>query len=208
ERAVAGTRARSGADPGRDGGARRAPDGRRDEIVWRSGRLELRLRRSPDGPVMLTRLVAGSVETHFAHPVPLVEVLVVGDAGAGDPGAGSVARLAGTAVGAALRYVAHSVSADGARLEIVSATPDGIRAAVTLEGRDGAIRSGAVVTNGSASPVDVVAVSSWAAPLGVRLDKGRAADPAADWELLEGSVAGGHAAGWSARSLRGPGLLA
>ncbi|ALD11718.1 hypothetical protein [Clavibacter capsici] len=208
ERPVAGTRARAGADPGRAGGARRSPDGRRDEIVWRSGRLELRLRRSPDGPVMLTRLVAGSVETHFAHPVPLVEVLVAGDTGAGDLGAGSAARLAGTAVGAALRYVGHSVSADGARLEVVSATPDGIRAAVTLEGRDGAIRSGAVVTNDGASPVDVVAVSSWAAPLGVRLDKGAAADPAADWELLEGRVAGGHAAGWSARSLRDPGLLA
>ncbi|WP_440696030.1 hypothetical protein [Clavibacter nebraskensis] len=203
DRPVAGSRARAGADAARVGGPGRAPDGRRDEIVWRSGRLELRFRRSPDRPVMLTRLVAGSVETHFAHPVPLVEVLVAGEAGAGSPG-----RLAGSALGAELRYVTHSVSADGARLEIVSATPDGIRAAVTLEGRDGAFRSGAVVTNGTASPVDVVAVSSWAAPLGVRLDKGPAADPAADWELLEGRVAGGRAAGWSTRALRGPDLLA
>ncbi|MFT2752836.1 hypothetical protein [Clavibacter sp. Sh2088] len=208
DRPVAGSRARAGADAARVAGPGRAPDGRRDEIVWRSGRLELRFRRSPDRPVMLTRLVAGSVETHFAHPVPLVEVLVAGDTGAGDPGAGSPGRLAGSVVGAELRYVTHSVSADGARLEIVAATPDGIRAAVTLEGRDGAFRSSAVVTNGTASPVDVVAVSSWAAPLGVRLDKGQAADLAADWELLEGRVAGGRAAGWSARALRGPDLLA
>ncbi|WP_445443011.1 hypothetical protein [Clavibacter sp. km1a] len=174
------------------GRARRAgtaPDDRRDDLVWRSGRLELRFRRSADRPVMLTRLVAGSVETHFAHPVPLVEVLMSGGDRDGSAGAD-------------LRYVAHSVSADGATLEIVSATADGIRAAVTLHGRDGAVRSSAVVTNGTGAPVLLAAVTSWDVPLGVRLDKGDVADPAADWELLAGRVEGTGGARWSVRALR------
>ncbi|OUE24239.1 hypothetical protein [Clavibacter michiganensis] len=181
---------------------RPAPDGRRDDLVWRSGRLELRFRRSADGPVALTRLVAGSVETHFAHPVPLVEVLAVRR----DRPTG-VDRLVPAAVGAELRYVAHSVSADGTTIEIVSETPRGIRAAVTLHGRDGAFRSSAVVSNGTGGPVPIAVITSWAAPLGVRLDKGDAPDPAADWDLVEGRVAPGAGAVWSTLPLRSRELL-
>ncbi|WP_199688913.1 hypothetical protein, partial [Clavibacter lycopersici] len=174
-------------DRRRPAARRPAPEASVDDLVWRSGRLELRFRRSADGPVMLTRLVAGSVETHVAHPVPLVEVLTD--------------RLTPTAIGGQLRYVAHSVSADGTTLEIVSETPRGIRAAVTLHGRDGAFRSSAVVSNGTGEPVPVAVVTSWAAPLGVRLDKGDAADPAADWELIAGRAAPGGGAVWSTRPL-------
>jgi hypothetical protein len=181
---------------------RPAPDGRRDDLVWRSGRLELRFRRSSDGPVALTRLVAGSVETHFAHPVPLVEVLT----DRCDHGTGT-AHLLPTAIGAELRYAGHSVSADGTTIEIVSETPRGIRAAVTLHGRDGAFRSSAVVTNGTGEPVPLAVVTSWAAPLGVRLDKGDAPDPAADWELIEGRIEPGVGALWSTRPLRSAELL-
>ncbi|MFT2690326.1 hypothetical protein [Clavibacter zhangzhiyongii] len=186
---------------GREGRSGAAPDDRRDDLVWRSGRLELRFRRSADRPVMLTRLVAGSVETHFAHPVPLVEVLVADRVGSGE-------ASEPVALGADLRYVAHSVSADGATLEIVSATPDGIRAAVTLHGRDGAVRSSAVVTNGTGAPVRLAAVTGWAVPLGVRLDKGDAPDPAADWVLVAGRAAGpgsGSGSGgerWAVQGLR------
>jgi len=183
---------------GRDGRPGSAPDDRRDDLVWRSGRLELRLRRSPDGPVTLSRLVAGAVETHVAPRVPLVDARV----SAGLPG-GS----APTAVGPDLRYVAHSVSADGATLVVVSATPSGIRVTLTLHGRDGALRSTAVVTNGTGAPVRVHAVTCWAAPLGVRLDKGDAPDPAADWELLEGRVDASGAERWTVRDLRGGELL-
>ncbi|MBM7026933.1 hypothetical protein JS515_14540, partial [Clavibacter sp. DM3] len=186
---------------GRDGRSGAAPDDRRDDLVWRSGRLELRFRRSADRPVMLARLVAASVETHFAHPVPLVEVLVADRVGSGE-------ASEPVALGADLRYVAHSVSADGATLEIVSATPDGIRAAVTLHGRDGAVRSSAVVTNGTGAPVLLAAVTGWAVPLGVRLDKGDARDPAADWVLVAGRASGsgsGSGSGgerWAVRALR------
>jgi len=183
---------------GRDGRPGAAPDDRRDDLVWRSGRLELRLRRSPDGPVTLSRLVAGSVETHLAPRVPLVDARVSsGRAGGSTP----------TAVGPDLRYVAHSVSADGATLVVVSATPAGIRVTLTLHGRDGALRSTAVVTNGTGAPVRVHAVTCWAAPLGVRLDKGDAPDPAADWELLEGRVDASGIERWSVRDLRGGELL-
>ncbi|MDA3804777.1 hypothetical protein PED38_08205 [Clavibacter sp. CT19] len=187
-----GRRARIAGRAARPGSA---PDDRRDDLVWRSGRLELHLRRAPDGPVMLGRLVAGSVETVVAEPVPLVDALV-----AAGPGAAA-------GVGADLRYVAHSVSADGATLVVVQATPAGIRVTATLRGRDGALRSTAVVTNDTGAPVRVEAVTCWAAPLGVRLDKGDVPDPAADWELLEGRVDASGAERWSVRDLRSAELL-
>lgn len=189
-------------DRRRPAARRSAPDRRADDLVWRSGRLELRFRRSAEHPVMLTRLVAGSVETHFAHPVPLVEALV-----ARRDRAGHTTDLVPSRIGAELRYVAHAVSADGTTLEIVSETPRGIRAVVTLHGRDGAFRTSAVITNGTGAPVPLAVLTSWNAPIGVRLDKGDAADPAADWELVEGRVGPGGGAVWSTRALRSPGLV-
>lgn len=215
-RSASSPAARREADRGRDrarvaGRSRRvdpAPDDRRDDLVWRSGRLELHLRRAADGPVVLARLVAGCVETVVAEPVPLVDALVAQGAGSGS-GSGSgvgvgsgVGSGVAAAVGADLRYVAHSVSADGATLVLVQATAVGIRVTATLHGRDGALRSTVVVTNGTGAPVRVAAVTCWAAPLGVRLDKGDVPDPAADWELLEGRVGAAGVERWSARDLR------
>ncbi|MFT7766964.1 hypothetical protein [Clavibacter tessellarius] len=207
-RSASSPAARREADRGRDrarvaGRSRRvdpAPDDRRDDLVWRSGRLELHLRRAADGPVVLARLVAGCVETVVAEPVPLVDALVAQGAGSGS-GSGVDAGVA-AAVGADLRYVAHSVSADGATLVLVQATAAGIRVTATLHGRDGALRSTVVVTNGTGVPVRVAAITCWAAPLGVRLDKGDVPDPAADWELLEGRVDAAGVERWSARDLR------
>ncbi|MBT1636110.1 hypothetical protein [Clavibacter michiganensis] len=207
-RSASSPAARREADRGRDrarvaGRSRRvdpAPDDRRDDLVWRSGRLELHLRRAADGPVVLARLVAGCVETVVAEPVPLVDALVAEGVGAGS-GVGVGSGVA-AAVGADLRYVAHSVSADGATLVLVQATAAGIRVTATLHGRDGALRSTVVVTNGTGAPVRVAAVTCWAAPLGVRLDKGDVPDPAADWELLEGRVEAAGVERWSARDLR------
>ncbi|MFD2340363.1 hypothetical protein FGG90_12330 [Clavibacter tessellarius] len=222
-RSASSPAARREADRGRDrarvaGRSRRvdpAPDDRRDDLVWRSGRLELHLRRAADGPVVLARLVAGCVETVVAEPVPLVDALVAEGVGTGvgsGSGVGSgVAAAVGSgvaaAVGADLRYVAHSVSADGATLVLVQATAAGIRVTATLHGRDGALRSTVVVTNGTGAPVRVAAVTCWAAPLGVRLDKGDVPDPAADWELLEGRVDAAGVERWSARALRSGELL-
>ncbi|WP_414171611.1 hypothetical protein [Clavibacter tessellarius] len=154
---------------------------------------------------MLARLVAGCVETVVAEPVPLVDALVGEGAGSGS-GVGVGSGVA-AAVGADLRYVAHSVSADGATLVLVQATAVGIRVTATLHGRDGALRSTVVVTNGTGAPVRVAAVTCWAAPLGVRLDKGDVPDPAADWELLEGRVDAAGVERWSARDLRSGELL-
>ncbi|MFT7711669.1 hypothetical protein ACMT9Y_11985 [Clavibacter tessellarius] len=212
-RSASSPAARREADRGRDrarvaGRSRRvdpAPDDRRDDLVWRSGRLELHLRRAADGPVVLARLVAGCVETVVAEPVPLVDALV--GEGAGSGSGVSVGSGVAAAVGADLRYVAHSVSADGATLVLVQATAAGIRVTATLHGRDGALRSTVVVTNGTGAPVRVAAVTCWAAPLGVRLDKGDVPDPAADWELLEGRVDAAGVERWSARDLRSGELL-
>jgi len=212
-RSASSPAARREADRGRDrarvaGRSRRvdpAPDDRRDDLVWRSGRLELHLRRAADGPVVLARLIAGCVETVVAEPVPLVDALV--GEGAGSGSGVSVDAGVAAAVGADLRYVAHSVSADGATLVLVQATAAGIRVTATLHGRDGALRSTVVVTNGTGVPVRVAAITCWAAPLGVRLDKGDVPDPAADWELLEGRVDAAGVERWSARDLRSGELL-
>ena len=214
-RSASSPAARREADRGRDrarvaGRSRRvdpAPDDRRDDLVWRSGRLELHLRRAADGPVVLARLVAGCVETVVGEPVPLVDALVAQGAGTGSGSGAGVGSGVAAAVGADLRYVAHSVSADGATLVLVQATAAGIRVTATLHGRDGALRSTVVVTNGTAAPVRVAAVTCWAAPLGVRLDKGDMPDPAADWELLEGRVDAAGVERWSARDLRSGELL-
>ena len=214
-RSASSPAARREADRGRVAGRSRrvdpAPDDRRDDLVWRSGRLELHLRRAADGPVVLARLVAGCVETVVAEPVPLADALVGEGEGAGSgsgSGSGSgVGSGVAAAVGADLRYVAHSVSADGATLVLVQATAAGIRVTATLHGRDGALRSTVVVTNGTGAPVRVAAVTCWAAPLGVRLDKGDVPDPAADWELLEARVDAAGVERWSARDLRSGELL-
>lgn len=169
-------------------------------LVWRTGRLELTFRDSPDRPVALTGLVTGEVEIDFEHPLPLVGILTAGR------GHGTATdRLVQTSVGDALRYVSHS--SDGATLRLVSATPDGLRATTTIEGFDGAIRASTTVDNTGGERVLLTAVTSWVMPLGTRLDVGAAADPAADWELLEGRSEWLGEGRWTSRPLRDDQLL-
>ncbi|MCJ1674022.1 alpha-galactosidase [Rathayibacter sp. VKM Ac-2929] len=170
-------------------------------LSWRAGPLELEFRRSPDAPVSLVRLVSGELEIRFEHALPLVGILT-----AGRGHVTSTDRLVQTAIGDSLRYVSHEAGGEGGGgatvLRIVSASADGLRATTTIDALGTALRASTTVENAGTGPVLLTAVTSWAMPLGTRLDVGAAADPAADWELLEGRSEWLGEGRWEARELR------
>lgn len=165
-------------------------------LFWRAARMELEFRHSPDAPVSLARLVAGELEICFDRPLPLVGILT-----AGRGHVTSTDRLVQTAIGDSLRYVSHE-SEPGVALRIVSASADGLRTTTVLEALDGALRVSTEVENAGDERILLTAVTSWAMPLGTRLDVGAAADPAADWELLEGRSEWLGEGRWQTRELR------
>lgn len=171
-------------------------------ISWHSGPLSLGLVRPSDGPVALAWLTSGVVEVRFEHPMPLVEAL---SAGRGHLTATD--RLVQTRIGDALRYVSHSVSEDGRTLRIVSGTDDGLLATTTVEEIGGGLCTTTSIENGGAGPLLLTAVTSWVMPLGTRLDTGVAADPAADWDLIEGRSEWLGEYRFTTRPLRGDDLL-
>ncbi|KQQ05829.1 MULTISPECIES: glycoside hydrolase family 36 protein [unclassified Rathayibacter] len=166
-------------------------------VSWRAGRLRLDFHHSPEQPVSLARLVAGELEIGFDHPLPLVGILA-----AGRGHVTATDRLVQTAIGDSLRYVSHEEE-PGRTLRIVSTTGDGVCATTTIDALDGAFRATTTVENRGAGRLLLTAVTSWAMPLGTRLDAGAAADPAADWELLEGRSEWLGEGRWVARDLRG-----
>ncbi|HEY0216103.1 MAG TPA: glycoside hydrolase family 36 protein [Cellulomonas sp.] len=172
-----------------------------DRVVWASGALLLRFAVGADGPVRLVSMLPDGTEDVHMTDQPLVELSAIGHGRF--PGG---FRHVDTVLGAALRYVGHTV--DGDTLRIVQTEPVlGLRVTSVLETiSPDSVRSWTEVENADGGPGAAAVVLDFVSSLATGSllpDSGASVD---DLDLVAGANDWVAESRWTTRPLREVGL--